>query len=77
MADQADKRTDIEKLLAEVDSVVDGTPARDRGSGGRRPVDSFGARMTARGRAAVFMWPTTFSVVASTANTSLVPSHVM
>jgi hypothetical protein len=52
MADQADKRTDIEKLLAEVDSVVDGPPARGSGSSGRRPVDSFGARMTARARSA-------------------------
>ena len=52
MGDQADKRTDIEKLLAEVDSVVDGTPARTSGSGGRGPVDSFGARMAARARAA-------------------------
>jgi hypothetical protein len=52
MADEAGKRTDIEKLLAEVDGVVDGKPARDSGSGGRRPADSFGARTTARARAA-------------------------
>lgn len=52
MADQADKRTEIEKLLAEVDSVVDGKPAAGSGSGGRRPADSFGARMTGRARAA-------------------------
>jgi hypothetical protein len=52
MADEADKRTDIEKLLAEVDSVVDGKPTRDSGSAGRRPADSVGARATARARAA-------------------------
>ena len=52
MADQADKRSEIEKLLAEVDSVVDGKPVRDSGSGGRRPADSFGARLTARARGA-------------------------
>ena len=52
MADQADKRTEIEKLLAEVDSVVDGKPAGDTGSGGRRSTDSFGVRLTARARAA-------------------------
>jgi hypothetical protein len=51
MADQADKRSEIEKLLAEVDSVVDGKPARGD-SGERRPADSLGARLTARARAA-------------------------
>ena len=52
MADEADKRTDIEKLLAEVDSVVDGKPTRDSRSAGRRPADSVGARAAARARAA-------------------------
>lgn len=52
MADKADKRTEIEKLLAEVDSVVDGKPAGDAPSGGRRPAKDFGASLTARARAA-------------------------
>src|SRR5262245_19025456 len=48
MAEGPDKRTEIEKLLAEVDRVVDGKPARDTGAGGGRTEDSFGARMSAR-----------------------------
>jgi hypothetical protein len=52
MADEADRRSEIEKLLAEVDSVVDGKPVRDSGSGGRPPADSFSTRMAARARAA-------------------------
>jgi len=52
MAEGPDKRTEIEKLLAEVDRVVDGKPARDTGSGGGRTADSFGARMSARARGA-------------------------
>jgi hypothetical protein len=52
MADEADKRNEIEKLLAEVDRVVDGKPSRDRSSGGHRPAKDFGPSVTARARAA-------------------------